>query len=203
MISHSDRANIPPKLEGEPDIAYSYFLMYCLGGSARSLPETARLCNKSESQISKLSARWQWQGRVGEYDQRFLAETAQAVRARNLNRFQESFEQNILLNERIMRVSGTVLEALEGSIKAIDSPDFDGRIKKILGAAKAIELLSRTVHSNMGIHANLTGLDLLAKQLLDPKKNPKQPSDRYHVPKDKIKQDREYLKNLDKLVCEQ
>jgi hypothetical protein len=199
MIS-SARQNIPPKIEGEPDRAYEFFLIHVLSGQARSLPNTAAICGKSASQLEKLSSRWGWQERAKSYDDQFLRDVATRTREKHLLRFQNSFEKNIILNERIMTVSGTVLEALEGSIKAIDSPSFDSRIKKILSAAKAVELLSRTVQSNMTIHANLTGLDLLAKQLLDQEKNPKQPSDRYHVPKDKIRQDREYLKNLDKLV---
>jgi hypothetical protein len=193
-FSSSDRANIPPQLQGEPPIAYSHFLVYCMMGSARSLPEAARLCNKSESQISKLSARWQWQERVEEYDQIFLVDTAKAVRQKNLSRFSSFFEANITLSERAIKVSETILEALETTLKGINDPDYSTKINKVLSTAKAMELISRTIKNNQELHINLTGLEVLAGKLLEQDKTPKQPRDRYASLKERMREDREYEK---------
>jgi hypothetical protein len=186
---------IPPKLEGEPDRAYSHFLVYCLGGKARSLADTASHCEKSESQIQKLSAKWHWGERVGEYDQIFLVDTAKAVREKNISRFTSFFEANISLSERAIKVSETILESLETTVKGMDQDDYNSKINKILAASKACELISRTIKNNQDLHITLTGLEVLAGKLLNQDRPKKEPRDRYASLRERMQEDRQYEKD--------
>ena len=190
----SDRHDIPPKLENEPSRNYQYFLLFCLMGSARSLASTAEMIGKSPRTVETLSSDFRWQERAKSYDDRFIVDTALEARKKNISRFSSFFEANISLSERAIKVSETILEALESTVERMDQDDYSGKIAKVLAASKACELLSRTVKNNQDLFIGLSGLEVLAKQLLDRDKDPKPLRDKYTPLRDRIEEDRAYEK---------
>jgi len=142
-------------------------------GKQRSLASTAEVCGKSPRSIETLSSRFNWGERVNIYDDQFLVDTAIEVRKKNISRFQSFYESNVALSERAIKVSSHILDALETTVKGMDSPEYNAKINKVLSASKFCELLSRTVKNNMELHIGLTGLEVLAREIQERNKEPK------------------------------
>jgi hypothetical protein len=163
-------------------------------GSARSLASTAELIGKNPRTVETLSSDFKWTDRAKSYDDRFIVDTALEARKKNISRFSSFFESNIILSERAIKVSETILEALETTVVGMDDPDYNSKINKVLAASKACDSITKTIKNNQELHINLSGLEVLAGKILDQEKTPPPTRDRYLSLKARMKEDREYEK---------